>query len=136
MVPMTDAPPADRAGHTRPELADAASDGGSLIGPEQGGGPPVLMPWTLVVDGEWEADLEHGAPLPRVGDRVEFIADGGDRRAYLVTAVVHTVQRSSSTRPTVREEREGPNSTLDGATDDPPPVLRAGLPRVIVRPAG
>ena len=32
-------------------------------GPEEGGGPPLGLPWTLVVDDEdWSADLEHAAP--------------------------------------------------------------------------
>ena len=102
-------------------------------GPEQGGGPPSLMPWTLVVEDEgWSADLQHGAPLPRIGDRVEFIADGGQRRFFRVSDVVHTVQRASSERPRVREEHAGPNSTLDSPVDEPPRELRAGLPRVYV----
>ncbi len=96
-----------------------------------------MMPWTLVVEGEdWSADLEHGAPLPRVGERVDFIADDGSQRAFRVTEVVHTVQRSASDRPAVREEQLGPNSTVDGASDGPPRELRAGLPRVIVTPEG
>jgi hypothetical protein len=102
-------------------------------GPEEGGGPPALMPWTLVVEDEgWSADLEHGAPLPRIGDRVEFIADGGQRRLFRVSDVVHTVQRSSSERPPVREEQAGPNSTVDVPGGEPPRELRAGLPRVYV----
>ncbi len=127
---MTDAPPADR--HTR---ADSTDDepGGSQLGPEQGGGPPFLLPWTLVVDDSWEADLEHGAPLPRVGDRIEYITDGGDRRAFRVERVVHTLQRSASSRPAVRDEDVGPNSVFDGG-GEAPPALRAGLPRVIVTP--
>lgn len=130
---MTDAPPADR--RTRAESADADPANLTPMGPEEGGGPPSLMPWTLVVGDEWESDLEHGAPLPRVGDRIEYITDGGERRAYRVERVVHVLQRSASTRPTVREEAVGPNSTIDGPADDGPPIaLRAGLPRVIVAP--
>jgi hypothetical protein len=102
-------------------------------GPEEGGGPPVLMPWTLVVEDEgWSADLEHGAPLPRIGDRVDFIADDGDLRSFRVSDVVHTVQRSPGERPPVREEHSGPNSTVDIPGDEPPRELRAGLPRVYV----
>lgn len=116
---MTDTPMTD-------EDADA-------LGPEQGGGPPALMPWTLVVEDEgWSADLDHGAPLPRVGDRVDFIADDGRLRSFRVTDVVHTVQRTASERPRVREERALPNSTVDGPIDEPPRELRAGLPRVYV----
>lgn len=109
------------------------------LGPEQGGGPPSLLPWTLVVEatGEaegWSADLEHGAALPRVGELIEFIADDGSQRRLRVTAVVHTVQHASSDRPPVGTESRGPNSTVDEPVDGPPTVLRAGLPRVHAAP--
>jgi len=104
------------------------------LGPEQGGGPPVLQPWTLIVSGEdWSADLEHGAALPRVGENVEYIAENGARRTFVVRQVVHTVQSSATERPLVRDEPAGPNATVSG--EHPPHVptaLRAGLPRVIV----
>jgi hypothetical protein len=118
MRDMTDAPPADRT---------------DSMGPEQGGGPPTLMPWTLVVDGEWEADLEHGAPLPRAGEIIEFIGDQAERRRFRVVDVRHTLQRAASTRPPVRDEHASPNSTVDDGAGAPL-ALRAGLPRVIVRP--
>ena len=107
------------------------------LGPEEGGGPPVnVMPWTLLVEDEdWSADLEHGAPLPRVGDLVEYIADTGDKRLFRVVRVVHTVQSSSANRPLVRDERALPNSTIDQERDGAPRSLRAGLPRVIVTAA-
>jgi len=101
------------------------------------GGPPIGSAWTLVVEGDegWSADLEHAAPLPRVGERVEFIAEDGTRRHYRVTQVAHTLQTSASERPRVREEQSLPNSVVtDGADDDPPRALRAGLPRVFVVP--
>jgi hypothetical protein len=105
------------------------------LGPEEGGGPPAVLPWTLVVpDEEWEADLEHGAALPRVGEHIEFIADDGQQRTLEVVDVVHTVQHASSDRPPVSEEDAGPNSTYDG-DGSPPTILRAGLPRVIARAA-
>ena len=105
------------------------------LGPEQGGGPPSLLPWTLVVESEsegegWSADLEHGAALPRVGELIEFIADDGSQHRLRVIAVVHTVQHASSDRPLVGTESRGPNSTVDEPVDGPPTVLRAGLPRV------
>lgn len=109
------------------------TDEDSELGPEQGGGPPALMPWTLVVEDEgWSADLAHGAPLPRVGDRVDFIADAGELRSFRVRQVVHTVQRAATERPRVRDERALPHSTVDGLIDEPPRELRAGLPQVHV----
>ncbi len=101
------------------------------LGPEQGGGPPLLLPWTLVVEDEgWSADLEHGAALPRVGEHIEFIGDDGSRRGFRVTAIVHTIQHASSDRPPVGSETRGPNTTVDEPPPGLPTVVRAGLPRV------
>lgn len=95
---------------------------------DEGGGPPIGSAWTLEVEGEagWSADLEHAAPLPRVGERIEFIGEDGRRQNFRVTDVVHTLQASANERPPVRVEQSGPN---------PPRALRAGLPRVVVEPA-
>jgi len=106
---------------------------------EEGGGPPIGTAWTLEVDGEegWSADLEHAAPLPRVGERIEFIGAEARRRFFLVTEIVHTLQASSSHRPPVSAEQSSPNTIVtDDArgNDDPPRSLRAGLPRVRVAP--
>ena len=107
---------------------------------EQGGGPPIGQPWTLIVESEgWSADLEHAAPLPRAGERVEYIAEDGTRRTFRVRDVVHTVQPTASERPPVRGETASPNSTVNSPTTHPPHVpteLRAGLPRVYVDPEG
>jgi hypothetical protein len=110
----------------------------SELGPEQGGGPPAGMPWTLFVkDENWAADLEHAAPLPRVGDRIEYIAEDGSRRVFRVAEVVHTVQASAAHRPRVREERRGPNTLVnDDDRAGGPRELRAGLPRVVVTVEG
>lgn len=111
---------------------------GERPGAEEGGGPPPLMPWTLVVDDDpdgWTADLEHGAPLPRVGDRIVYIAEDGTQRAFRVNDVTHTVQASASERPPVREGAGSPNATVSGPHPaHPPHGLRAGLPRVRVTP--
>ena len=117
----------ERQGEERDDLAD--------FGPEQGGGPPAALPWTLVVEGEhgWSADLQHGAVLPCVDDIVEFIDATGDRRIYRVTRIVHTLQPTASDRPRVRDEVSGPNATVDEANARPVRELRAGLPRVFVR---
>jgi hypothetical protein len=104
---------------------------------DEGGGPPIGSAWTLEVQGEagWSADLEHAAPLPRVGELIEFIGEDGRRQNYRVTEVVHTLQASARERPPVRAEQSSPNSILtDGADDEPPRALRAGLPRVVVAP--
>ncbi len=116
-------------------MSTVTVDRAEVLGPEEGGGPPLLLPWTLVVEGEdWSADLEHGAALPRVGERIEFIADDGSQRIFRVVEVVHTLQGSATERPRVREEQSGPNSTVADGGDHQPRALRAGLPRVVVRP--
>lgn len=107
------------------------------LGPEQGGGPPAALPWTLIVEGDdgWSADLEHGAVLPCVDDQVEYIAADGQRRLFRVTRVVHTLQPSASHRPRVRSEESGPNALVsDADADSAVRELRAGLPRVFVTP--
>lgn len=104
------------------------------LSPEEGGGPPIGYAWTLEVagDGGWSSDLEHAAPLPRVGERIEFIGEDGRRQVLRVTDIVHTVQTSSSVRPLVRDESATPSSIVtEDADDDPPRELRAGLPKVI-----
>lgn len=104
--------------------------------PEQGGGPPVGTAWTLEIDGEDapSADLEHAAPLPRVGELLEVIRSDGSRRHLQVRQVIHVLQPSSTGRPTVREESAGPNSILSDDADADPRLLRAGLPRVVAAP--
>lgn len=107
------------------------------LGAEEGGGPPIGMPWTLIVESEgWSADLEHAAPLPRIGERIEYIAEDGERHTYRVRDIVHTVQASASERPPVAEESSGPNTTVSGRhASHEPMALRAGLPRVLAEPA-
>lgn len=105
---------------------------------EEGGGPPLGSAWTLEIDtdGGWSADLEHAAPLPCVGDRIDFIGEDGRQHRYRVTEVIHTLQASASERPPVGSERSSPNAIVTDETDgEPPRSLRAGLPRVIVVPA-
>ena len=115
---------------------DERDEGADLeeLGPEQGGGPPPGIPWTLYVrDEDWAADLEHAAPLPRVGERIEYIGADGARRLFRVEEVVHTLQASAAHRPRVRDETRGPNSLVnDREASEPPRELRAGLPRVVV----
>jgi len=102
---------------------------------EEGGGPPLGTAWTLQVDGDggWSADLEHAAPLPGVGDRIDFIGEDGRQLHYRVTEVIHTLQAAASERPPVGDEQSSPNAIItDRAPDEPPRTLRAGLPRVVV----
>lgn len=116
--------------------ADSRHAPADPLRPEEGGGPPTGLPWTLVVEPEgWSADLEHAAPLPRVGEEIEYIGLDGGRRHLRVRQVVHTLQASSSDRPPVAAEERGPNTTVDGAPPDAAPRgLRSGLPRVYARP--
>jgi hypothetical protein len=102
---------------------------------EQGGGPPAGQPWTLIVESEsWSADLEHAAPMPRVGELIEYIAEDGARHTYRVREIVHTVQSAASERPAVGAEDSLPNTTVSGPRppNPTPRELRAGLPRVYV----
>ncbi len=123
------------------EISERVSGGREgALSAEEGGGPPIGTAWTLQVDvdGEvgWSADLEHAAPLPRIGERIEFIGADGCRQAFRVSAVIHTLQPSASDRPPVRAEERGPNSIVtDGTNATVPRSLRAGLPRVVVVPA-
>lgn len=105
---------------------------------EQGGGPPTGTAWTLEVAGDegWSADLEHAAPVPRVGETIEVIHVDGARRRLQVREVIHVLQPSATDRPAVREETSGPNSiVVDMAPGATPRFLRAGLPRVVAGPA-
>jgi hypothetical protein len=101
---------------------------------EEGGGPPVGTAWTLDIAGEEpeSADLEHAAPLPRVGEGIELIGAEGSRRFLRVRDVIHVLQPSASERPPVREGDAGPNSTVAGGSRiGESTLLRAGLPRVV-----
>lgn len=96
------------------------------------------MPWTVLIpeeDGGYRsADLEHGAPLPRIGDAVEYIDESGSRHWYRVEKVVHTLQSAASTRPLVQDGAGSPNTTprLGEVPEAPASTgqVRAGLPRV------
>lgn len=101
---------------------------------EEGGGPPLGTAWTLDIAGDdpESADLEHAAPLPRIGEAIELISADGSRRYLRVRQVIHVLQPSASDRPPVRDEERGPNSTVQDPTAIPRSrLLRAGLPRVV-----
>lgn len=102
---------------------------------------PDGMPYTVYFpddDGFRGADLEYPAPLPRVGDTVDYIDERGVTHRFQVREVVHTLQTSAAARPSVKEGPASPNSLA--RTDDPaePPgaagALRAGLPEVFLAP--
>lgn len=85
------------------------------------------------------ADLEHPAPLPRVGDTLDYIDERGEVHRYRVRDVVHTLQTSAATRPSVKDGPASPNSLArtDPAAAEPPgggATLRAGLPEVFLAP--
>lgn len=76
---------------------------------------PVGMPYTLYFPrrgGYAAADIEYAAPLPRVGDTLEYIDPAGAHHLYTVADVVHTLQSS-------------PAAGSGGI-----PLLRAGIPAV------
>jgi hypothetical protein len=76
---------------------------------------PTGMPYTLYFPrrgGYAAADIEYTAPLPRVGDTVEFIDATGAHHLYAVADVIHTLQNS-------------PAPATGGI-----PLLRAGIPAV------
>jgi hypothetical protein len=83
------------------------------------------------------ADLEHSAPLPRVGDSVEYLDTRGTCRRYVVKDVVHTLQAPPGSRPRVSDQRSVPAAFARGESE-PPEIpgdggeLRAGLPKVFL----
>jgi len=106
------------------------------IGP--GGGTPYTV-YFPSGDGYRAADLGHAAPLPHVGDFVEYIDEGRVTHRYRVREVVHTLQLAPEYRPRPRaagvatedveaseESGDGPHAVPEGAE------LRAGLPEVIL----
>ncbi|HET6379901.1 MAG TPA: hypothetical protein VFH63_02545 [candidate division Zixibacteria bacterium] len=118
---------APRSGVQRPNAPDA--------------GWPQGMPYTVhfPYDGDYRAaDLEHPAPLPRVGDLVEYLDERGACRRYRVKEVIHTLQTSAAQRPAVEDGTASPHAIarLDAEAEAEPPggsgVVRAGLPKVIL----
>lgn len=112
------------------------------IGPDGGTTFTVYFP---ADDGYRGADLAHPAPLPRIGDQVEYIDEAGVSHRYRVRNVMHTFQAAPPTRPTVREaaatDGEGTAGTTAGsaaqANEVPRSIpesaeLRGGLPEVFL----
>ena len=107
---------------------------------EPDGAWPIGVPYTVhFPDGEGYigADLEHPAPLPRVGDTVEYLDETGDTRRFRVREVVHTLQSSAAHRPRVEDESASPDALarVNGEQPERPGesgVVRAGLPKVFL----
>ena len=127
----------------RSEGPDAA-EGSGAPNPDQGDGPwPNGMPYTVQFPGETgdAADLEHPAPLPRVGDIVEYIDETGATHRYNVREVVHTLQTTAAHRPHVADGTASPQAIARLADGDAPEQpgeggeLRAGLPKVFLEAA-
>jgi len=103
---------------------------------------PPGMPYTIYFpdgDGFRGADLEHPAPLPRIGDTVDYIDERGATHRYRVRDVVHTFQTSAAQRPSVKDGPASPNSLArtDASAAELPGgagALRAGLPEVFLEP--
>lgn len=104
-------------------------------------GWPSGLPYTVYFPADAgqarAADLEHPAPVPRVGEIVEYIDERGRRERYVVREVVHTLQTSAAGRPSVESEayaataiaREtGQQAEIPGDGGE----LRAGLPKVFL----
>jgi hypothetical protein len=102
---------------------------------------PNGMPYTVQFpegDGLFAADLEHPAPLPRVGDLIEYIEERGTAHRYRVRDVLHTLQTSAASRPTVSESEASPQAIARPESEATPErpggagLLRAGLPQVLL----
>lgn len=103
---------------------------------------PAGLPYTVLLpdgDGYASADLEHPSHLPRIGDKVEYIDEGGAVHRYVVEGVIHTYQAGHAGRPTVDERGFTPASLareMDGEAEAPGSggSIRAGLPQVVLAP--
>ena len=101
--------------------------------------PSALVPYTVVfcdVSRTTAADLAHAAPLPRVGDRVEYIDESAQIHRYTVREVIHTLQLAAEARPEVSSHTQLPAAmTAADEEDKMSPegtMLRAGLPRIVL----
>jgi hypothetical protein len=102
---------------------------------------PLGLPYTVYFPGNdgvlRGADLEHPAPVPRVGETVEYINERGECQRFVVREVIHTLQTSAATRPPVDAEPYAAASVprqRDQRAEVPGDggELRAGLPKVFL----
>jgi hypothetical protein len=134
--PMTPTKEPD-APRPRPEAGQAHDHRGRPDEPD--GGWPGGTPYTVYFpDGDEMrgADLEHGAPLPRVGDTVEYVDETGASHRFVVKEVIHTLQTSARSRPSVHEGEASPDALARPGGESEIPggsgSVRAGLPKVIL----
>ena len=99
-------------------------------------GPPGGTPYTVhFPDGAPlnAADLEHPAPLPRVGDVVEYIDEKLGSHRFVVRQVVHTLQPAHPEEANPRRAApDDPAADVPDRDPRPPAELRSGLPKVFL----
>ncbi len=103
----------------------------------------MTFPYTVYFPGDealHPSDLEHRAPLPRVGDTVEYIDKKGVCRRYVVKSVVHTLQATAADRDRVADRTSTPaifarGENESGEIPGDGGALRAGLPKVFLEDA-
>jgi len=126
-----------------PDLPDPAQPAAPAEPDPAGVGPGGGTPYTVYFPGEdgyRAADLAHAAPLPHVGDLVDYLDEDGVTHRYRVREVVHTLQVAPAYRPNPRAAGGSPDVAADAAQaapDGPHPIpegseLRAGLPEVVL----
>src|SRR6266516_4648048 len=132
-----------RGDRMNPDLPDPAQPTAPAEPDPAGVGPGGGTPYTVYFpseDGYRAADLAHAAPLPQVGDLVDYLDEEGITHRYRVREVVHTLQLAPAYRPNPRTAGGSPDVAPDAAAEapgEPHPVpegseLRAGLPEVVL----
>ena len=118
------------------DVATAETDPAG-VGP--GGGTPYTV-YFPSQDGYRAADLAHAAPLPQVGDLVDYLDEAGVTHRYRVREVVHTLQVAPAYRPAPRGQAgvagEGAAESGDHHLVPEATELRAGLPEVVLEELG
>jgi hypothetical protein len=134
----TDPAPVPPSAEPEPAEPEPAEPDPAGIGP--GGGTPYTV-YFPTEDGYRAADLAHAAPLPQVGDRVDYLDEDGITHRYRVREVVHTLQAAPSYRPKpatgdgANPDAMGESAGQSGGEPRPVPEgseLRAGLPEVML----
>jgi hypothetical protein len=100
-------------------------------------GPPGGTPYTVHFPAGAPldaADLAHPAPLPHVGDVVEYIDEELASHRFVVREVVHTLQPAHPEEAHARPRGAPTEGRGDqpGPEQRPPAELRSGLPKVFL----